>query len=148
MLSPVQLFVTHWTVACQAPHSMELSRQEYWSGLPFPSPTRESEVAQSSLRDPWDFPGKSTAVGCHFLRQARLPRVEEKRLPQNGQRQKCLCPSLALHISHCHCLSTSPHFISDSFLRRAQGLHSHPPTPARFAGAASPRDSSYSPWRM
>ena len=27
-----------WTVACQAPLSMEFSRQEYWSGLPFPSP--------------------------------------------------------------------------------------------------------------
>jgi len=30
-------FVTPWTVACQAPQSMEFSRQEYWSGLPFPS---------------------------------------------------------------------------------------------------------------
>ena len=29
---------TPWTVACQAPRSMEFSRQEYWSGLPFPSP--------------------------------------------------------------------------------------------------------------
>ena len=34
----VQLFVTPWTVACQAPLSMEFSRQEYWSGLPFLSP--------------------------------------------------------------------------------------------------------------
>ena len=33
-----QQFVTPWTVACQAPLSMEFSRQEYWSGLPFPSP--------------------------------------------------------------------------------------------------------------
>ena len=37
-LSHVQLFVTPWTVACQAPRSMGLPRQEYWSGLPFPSP--------------------------------------------------------------------------------------------------------------
>ena len=34
----VRLFVTLWTVAYQAPPSMEFSRQEYWSGLPFPSP--------------------------------------------------------------------------------------------------------------
>ena len=34
----VWLFVTPWTVACQAPLSMEISRQEYWSGLPFPCP--------------------------------------------------------------------------------------------------------------
>ena len=38
MLSRVQLFATPWTVAPQAPLSMEFSRQEYWSGLPFPSP--------------------------------------------------------------------------------------------------------------
>ena len=38
LLSPVQLFVTPWTVAYQAPLSMEFSRQGYWSGLPFPSP--------------------------------------------------------------------------------------------------------------
>ena len=38
LLSRVQLFATPWTVAHQAPLSMEFSRQEYWSGLPFPSP--------------------------------------------------------------------------------------------------------------
>ena len=37
-LSCVQLFATPWTVAHQAPPSMGFSRQEYWSGLPFPSP--------------------------------------------------------------------------------------------------------------
>ena len=38
LLSPVRLFATLWTVAHQAPQSMRFSRQEYWSGLPFPSP--------------------------------------------------------------------------------------------------------------
>ena len=37
-LSCVRLFVTPWTVAHQAPLTMGFSRQEYWSGLPFPSP--------------------------------------------------------------------------------------------------------------
>ena len=37
-LGCVQLFVTPWTVAHQAPLSIGFSRQEYWSGLPFPSP--------------------------------------------------------------------------------------------------------------
>ena len=37
-LSHVQLFETPWTVVFQAPPSMGFSRQEYWSGLPFPSP--------------------------------------------------------------------------------------------------------------
>ena len=37
-LSRVRLFATRWTVAYQAPQSMEFSRKEYWSGSPFPSP--------------------------------------------------------------------------------------------------------------
>ena len=38
VLSHIQLFVTPWSVDCQAPLSMKFSRQEYWSGLPFPPP--------------------------------------------------------------------------------------------------------------
>ena len=38
-LNCVQLFATPWTAAYQAPLSMGFSRQEYWSGLPLPSPT-------------------------------------------------------------------------------------------------------------
>ena len=41
-LSRVRLFVTAWTVAYQAPSSMGFSRQECWSGLPFPSPGESS----------------------------------------------------------------------------------------------------------
>ena len=37
-LSRVRLFATPWTVAHQTPPSMGFSRQNYWSGLPFPSP--------------------------------------------------------------------------------------------------------------
>ena len=40
LLSCVQLFATPQTVACQIPLSMGFSRQEYWSGLPFPSPKK------------------------------------------------------------------------------------------------------------
>ena len=38
LLSRVRLSATPWTVAYQAPPSMGFSRQEYWSGFPFPSP--------------------------------------------------------------------------------------------------------------
>ena len=38
MLSHVRLFATPLTVALQAPLSMEFSKQEYWSGIPFPTP--------------------------------------------------------------------------------------------------------------
>ena len=86
--SRVRLCATPQTAAHQAPPSLGFSRQEHWSGLPFPSPMHESEkwkwsrsVASDSLRPhglqpsrllhPWDSPGKSTGVGCHcLLRQA------------------------------------------------------------------------------
>ena len=38
LLSRVRLFTTPWTVAYQAPSSMGFPRQEYWSGVPLPSP--------------------------------------------------------------------------------------------------------------
>ena len=50
-LSRVRLFVTPWTVAHQAPPSMGFSRQEYWSGLPFPSP-RDLPDPGIELRSP------------------------------------------------------------------------------------------------
>ena len=43
-LSHAQLFATPWTVAYQAPPSMGFSRQESWSGLPFPSPDHSLET--------------------------------------------------------------------------------------------------------
>ena len=58
LLSRVQLFATPWTVAQQALPSMEFSRQEYWSGLPFPSP--------GDLPDPGIEPG-SPALGADAL---------------------------------------------------------------------------------
>ena len=72
--------------AHQAPPSLGFSRQEHWSGLPFPSPMHESEKWKGSLSvlsdssrphglqltrllRPWDFPDKSTGVGCHWKLQ-------------------------------------------------------------------------------
>ena len=40
-LSRVRLLATPWTAAYQAPPSMGFSRQEYWSGVPLPSPVRD-----------------------------------------------------------------------------------------------------------
>ena len=49
-LSHVQLLVTPWTATYQAPPSMEFSRQEYWNGLPFPSPRKKDEEAHFSWK--------------------------------------------------------------------------------------------------
>ena len=53
-LSRVQLFVTPWTVAPQAPLSMQFSRQEYWGGLPLPPPgdLPDSGIEPSSPTSP------------------------------------------------------------------------------------------------
>ena len=53
-LSRVQHFVTPWTVAHQAPPSMGFSRQEYWNGLPFPSPGHlpDPGIKPTSLTSP------------------------------------------------------------------------------------------------
>ena len=85
LLPPPSRFSRVWlSAAQQAPPSLGFSRQEHWSGLPFPSPMHESEtwkwsrsVMSDSLRShglqptrllrPWDFPDKSTGVGCHCL---------------------------------------------------------------------------------
>ena len=49
--SPVRLFATPWTVACQAPLSMGFSRREYWSGLPCspPGDLPDTEIEPVSL---------------------------------------------------------------------------------------------------
>ena len=70
--SCVQLCVIPQTASHQAPPSLGFSRQEHWSGLPFPSPMHESEVTQSSptLSDLMDYslPGSSV----HGIFQARV----------------------------------------------------------------------------
>ena len=64
-LSHIQVVMTPWTVACQAPLSMESSRQEYWSGVPFPTsgdrPNTGIEPRSPSLQAdslPFEPPGK------------------------------------------------------------------------------------------
>ena len=49
-LSCVWLFLTPWTAAYQAPPSMGFSRQEYWSGVPLPSPSRKFCKSEGSIR--------------------------------------------------------------------------------------------------
>ena len=73
-LSHVGLFATPWTVAHQAPLSMGFSRQEYWSGLPFPSSgdlhnpgiePRSPALQADAL--PSEPPGKSNYISIPYL---------------------------------------------------------------------------------
>ena len=93
--SHVRLCATPETAAHQAPLSLGFSRQEHWSGLPFPSPVRESEVAQSysTLSDLMDcsLPGSSV----HGIFQARVLEWVATAYSngQNNAPQRCLCPN-------------------------------------------------------
>ena len=105
---------TPWTAAHQAPPSLGFSRQGHWSGLPFPSPMHESEkwkwshsvvynclqphgLQPTRLLHPWDFPGKSTGVGCH-----------------------CLCKTLESNL--CYICDILDHLYSDSDVPLSQKL--------------------------
>ena len=82
LLSRVRLFATPWTVAYQAPPSNGFSRQEYWTGLPFPSP--------GDLPNPGIKPGSPTL-------EADALTSEPPGKPQGRQEgQVNTCPSLSL----------------------------------------------------
>ena len=79
-LSRVLLFATPWTVAYQAPLSMEFSRQEYWSGLPFPTPgdlpdpgiePRSPALQEDVL--PSELPGKPYVMLLHTIMLKGFP---------------------------------------------------------------------------
>ena len=99
-LSHVQLFATPWTVACQAPQSMEFFRQGYWSGFPSPgdlpnpgikprSPTLQVDSLPSEL------PGKpkNTGVGSLSLLQIIFP-------TQKSNPGLLHCRKILYHLSH------------------------------------------------
>ena len=63
LLSRVRLLATPWTAAHQAPPSMGFSREEYWSGLPFPSP--------GDLADPGIEPLSPALAGSFFTTEPK-----------------------------------------------------------------------------
>ena len=94
------------------PPSLGFSRQEHWRGLPFPSPMHESEkwkwsrsvvsgpqqphgLQPSRLLRPWDFPDKSTGVGCHcllrrILQEVAIPFSRGSSWPRDWAQVSCL----------------------------------------------------------
>ena len=119
--SRVRLCVTPYMVAHQAPPFLGFSRQEHWNGLPFPSPMHESvnwkqsrSVVSDSLRPhglqpttllcSWDFSGKNTGVGCHYINlyfhkqffSTLFPAFNICRIFDDGQYDLCMV------IPHCN----------------------------------------------
>ena len=110
-LSRIQLFAIPWTVAYQAPSPMEFSRQEYWSGLPFPSP--------GHLPDPGIEPG-SPALQTDSLpsEPPGKPYKAIKNIVGSIYRHCCClvaksCPALCNPID-CSPLGSSVHGISEA----------------------------------
>ena len=123
MLRCVRLFVTPWTVACQVPLSMGFSRQEYWSGLPFPSSG--------------DLPDPGIELGLLHCRQI-LYHLRHQRSPK-AQRRAVNHLELCSEVSR----STPPKILSQVSLRQ---LQSPALQPAQRPGPpAQPRDPAHNP---
>ena len=106
-LSRVRLFVTLWTVAYQAPPSMGFSRQEYWRGLPFPSPgdlpdpgIESGSLARQVDALPSEPPGKHLSSGlkghCECTRINYCCSVA-KLCPTLCDPMDCSLPSFCIH---------------------------------------------------
>ena len=92
VLNCVQLFTTSWTVAHQAPLSMEFSRQEYWSGLPSPSPgaLSDSRIKPSSSALQVDSllsePPRKLSGKMFIISKSLLPSLEQSETGNKIQR--------------------------------------------------------------
>ena len=81
-LSRVRLLATPWTAAYQAPPSMGFSRQEYWSGVPLPSPTPHQNHTVLLLVNPPEVRGQES-LGLWYL-DLTSRRPQEGRQAQGG----------------------------------------------------------------
>ena len=100
-------FVTLWIVTCQAPLSMEFSRQEYWSGLPFPSsgdvpnpgmdPASPAPPGRFFTTEVMGSPAGS--VMLHHLLATRQPRKTNKQTKRNNT-NFCFLPSWSSNLNN------------------------------------------------
>ena len=131
--------------AHQAPPSLGFSRQEHWSGLPFPSPMHEREkwkwshsvlsdsywphgLQPTRLLHPWDFPGKSSGVGCHCLLCLSCL------TPCNPM--ECSTWGFSVHDQLLELAQTHVHRVSDAILPSHPLLSPSPPAfhPSQYQG--------------
>ena len=112
-LSRVRLLVTPWTAAYEAPPSMGFSRQEYWSGVPLPSPPSCSEPKPKPLTLPWGpLTTKPVALALHA-----------QQLPHCSSDMPGTVLSLNVCIGSSHCLkySSSDYLITGSLTSLSHG---------------------------
>ena len=108
--SCVRLFVTPWTMAHQAPLSMGFSRQEYWSGLPFPSPGNlpYPGIKPTSLESPalvGEFFTTSATWHCHKCIQNIITESKDLDIYTKYREGKlCIEGGLSLSLSNLNTL--------------------------------------------
>ena len=133
MLSNVQFFVTPWTVALQAPLSMGFSRQEYQSGLPFPTP--------GDLLNPGIEPSLLYLLPCQadslLLRHVGSPRKKISHFSSVAQSCPTLCdpmncstPGLPVHHQLPEFTQTHAHRVGDAIQPSHPLSSPSPPTPS------------------
>ena len=98
-VSHLQLFVNPLTVACQAPLSMEFSRQKYWSGLPFPTPwvlpspgMKPTSLASPALAGKFFTTASPGKPCCSFT--VSWGQVYRKKWPITNCSENCLVKSI------------------------------------------------------
>ena len=126
-LSHVRLFVTPWTIAYQAPLSMGFSRQEYWSGLPFPSP---GDLPNPGIKPRFpalqadSLPAEPPGTPSHLQGPPQI----SPSWPQGDLSDPCPCE---FYSNHCYLFSRSFHFVfrkgfqtqvSPSLVKSSHGL--------------------------
>ena len=121
-LSHVQLFVTPWTVAHQAPLSTGSSRQEYWSGLPFPSPRDLAdpgiEPTSSALQVdslPLSHQGTPTCISGHRNPWVLILSSQDMRLCRDPREclsavERHILGAAGLNCPQCGCVSPNQPF--------------------------------------
>ena len=121
---------TPWTIVFQSPLSMGFPRQEYWSGLPFPSPVQPvkwSEVAQSCLTlcDPMDC--SLSGFSVHGIFQARVLEWVAISLSRGSSRPRNR--TQVSHIAGRHCTVWATRKIQVRKGGREDPTTPHPPPP-------------------
>ena len=128
-LSRVWLFATPWTVAYQAPPSMGSSRQEDWSGLPFPSPgdltnpgielgspALQADALPSELPGKlWQLPTRSNNNTSIFFSNCWALFIKPNRVPSHHKQIGVVC--LFLSNSHLSCFSSLTVMATASHMR-------------------------------
>jgi len=115
-LSRVRLSATPWTAAYQAPPSMGFSRQEYWSGVPLPSPWCHIPTVKPSPKSQVELAPNSSSQGPLCLLPTHTLILFRTFWPSPGQLESLRNPSDSLRLMALATLSRSIHVIANDII--------------------------------